>query len=218
MLAKLQQQLHDTYQTDHDLDVRDFLITDPCLAKALGGNSVLMNNGESLLIREEDDGVSLSLYIENEILDRLESTDPLTTLEPGQLDDFCKVIEGVSHFNYVVWRASRDRSMTLLELEMQAEIDKFVSTMQLADEQQDAELMNALHSLLFDGVRFSAGLDGEQAERYRTANELAGRFCRRLRHRLLGNSDGALPELRRFYRLPLQDKISHIHSKAWGSD
>lgn len=217
MLAKLQQQLHDTYQTDHDYDVRDFLITDPRLARLIGGDSVLTNNGESLFLREEDDGLSLSLYLENELLRRLEETDPGSPIAAGQLDDLCKVIEGLSHFNYVIWRASRDRAVTLLELELQAEVDKFVSTMQLASEQQDADLMNALHTKLFDDVRYSDGLDEEQAERYRAANEYAARFCRQLRDRFLQDGD-TLSELRTFFRLPLRQKISHIHSATFSPD
>lgn len=214
MLARLQQQLLDTYQTDHDYDVHDFLITDPRMAKAIAAGSVLTNNGESLFICEEEDGLSLSLYLENELLKRLEETTPSSRLAADRLDDLCKVIEGLSHFNYVVWRASRDRAVTLLELELQAEVDKFVSTMQLASEQQDAELMNVLHTKLFDEIRFSDDLDEEQAERYRAANEYAARFCRQLRKRFLQNGD-ALDELRTFFRLPLRQKISHIHSSAF---
>lgn len=214
MLEKLQQQLHDTYQTDHDYDVRDFLITDPEMARVLGGDSVLSNSGESLFLCEEEDGLSMSLYLEREILGRLEAAGPIAA---GQLNDLCKVIEGVSHFNYVVWRASRDRAVTLLELEIQAEVDKFVSTMQLASEQRDSELMNVLHTKLFDEIRFSEDLDEEQAERYRAANDYAARFCRKLRSRFLENGD-ALPELRTFFRLPLRQKISHIHSASYITD
>lgn len=216
MLARLQQQLHDTYQTCHGYDVRDFLITDPRVAKVIGGDSVPTSNGESLFLLEEDDGLSLSLYLESEMLSRLEEADPATSIEVGQLDDLCKVIEGLSHFNYVVWRAARDRAVTLLELELQAEVDKFVSTMQLASEQQDGELMNVLHTKLFDEVRFRDDLNAEQAERYRQANEYAARFCRQLHDRFLKNAD-ALDELRRFFRLPLRQKISHIRSSAFAN-
>lgn len=218
MLERLQQQLNDTYQADPGYDVRDFLITDERTARAISGASMLANSSETLLVYEEGDGISLSLYLERETLARLESTDPLNALQAEQLDDLCKVIEGLSHFNYVVWRAANDRNVSLLELELQAEIDKFVSTMQLALDQRDNELLNGLHGRLFDNVRFHRELDQQQLERYRAANEYAARFCRGLRERLLCGDDNALAELRRFYRLPLQDKISHIHSHAWAAN
>ena len=214
MLAKLQQQLNDTYQTDPGYDVRDFLITDESMAQALCADEMLLNSGETLLIREDDEGISLSLYVDADILDRMESANPLNNLRPEHLDDFCKVIEGLSHFNYIVWKAGQDQTVSLLELELQAEIDKFVSTMQLAREQHDPDLLNCLFMRIFDFVRFRHDLDEEQSVRYRAANDYAARFCRGLRTGLLTHSDGVLAELRRFYRLQLSDKISHIHTNA----
>jgi len=218
MLDRLQQQLSETYQADPGYDVRDFLITDARIAKAISGDNVLTAGGETLLVHEDEDGLSLSLYLEAGILERLESDDPLTALREEQLEDFCKVIEGLSHFNYVAWRASRDRSMSLLELELQAEIDKFVSTMQLALHQQDNEMLNGLYARLFNDITLRPDLDDEQVERYRAATEFAARFCRSLRKRMLQNGDIALNELRRFFRLPLREKISHINSRALSAD
>jgi len=215
MLEKLQQQLNDTYQTEHGHDVRQFLITDQVLAQTLSDSTLLTGGDETLLIHEEDDGVSLSLFLEKNMLERLEAANAVEELGSEQLDDLCKVIEGLSHFNYVVWKAERDRPVTLLELELQAEIDKFVSTMQLAKAQNDSELENSLFQRLFDSVSFRKDLDNEQAERYRAANEYAARFCRNLRSRLKEGGDAALNELRQFYRLQFPEKISHIHSNAW---
>jgi hypothetical protein len=215
MLDRLQQQLSDTYQADPGYDVRDFLITDPRLARALSGDSVLTAGGETLLVAEDENGLAMSLYLEAAILERLETQDPMRALDGHQLDDLCKVIEGLSHFNYVAWRAHRDRRMSLLELELQAEVDKFVSTMQLAREQHDHDMLHSLHGRLFNDIRLREDLDAEQEERYRQATEYAARFCRALRTRLLESGDDALVELRRFYRMPLRDKISHIHSHAF---
>jgi hypothetical protein len=217
MLGRLQQQLTETYQAPVAHDVRDYLITDPVLASLLGGENVLTSSGESLLVSEDEDGLALSLYLEQEILHRLESLDPAQRLREEQLNDLCKVIEGVSHFNYVVWRAQKDQSMTLLELELQAEIDKYVSTMQMALEQRDHDMLHELHGHLFDNYRLRDDLDQDQVERYRAASEFAARFCRRLRRRMLQSGDGALAELRRFYRMSLSDKISHIRSRSFGN-
>ena len=216
MLARLQQQLQDTYQADLDHDVRDYLISDPRVARALSGDSVLTANGEALLVSEDEDGLALSLYLEEEILNRLERRDPMLNFREDLLDDFCKVVEGLSHFTCVVWRAQRDQSVSLLELELQAEVDKFISIMQLAQDQRDTELMHGLHDRLFDNFHFREDLDDEQLERYRAASEYAARFCRRLRRRLC-SGDNVLGELRRFYRMPLAEKISRIHAHNWGT-
>ncbi|MDX1516027.1 MAG: hypothetical protein R3288_04260 [Woeseiaceae bacterium] len=217
MLRQLQRQLSEIYQVGSGYDVRDFLITDPRLARAIGGDALVTDTPESLLMHEGDDGMSLSLFLDRSLLARLESSNPLDGLKPAQLDDLWKVMEGLSHFNCMVWKASQDRAVSLLELELQAEIDKFVATMQLAIEQRDTDLLNRLHSWLFDDVSFRAGLDDEQADRYRAANEYAARFCHGLRQRLLQNDEQAIAELRSFYRLQLADKISHIHASAWAT-
>lgn len=215
MLAELQQQLTDIYQVDRGHDVRDFLITDPMLAKYIGQDALLKNTDETLLMSQDDEGMAMSLFLDGEMLKRLETACPLDRLRAELLDDLWKVLEGISHFNCVAWKTAQDRSVTLLELELQGEIDKFVSTTLLAMQQSDRELLNSLHGWLFDDISFHGDLDGEQLERYRSANDYASRYCHGIRQQLIDNDDLAMSELRRFYRLQLSDKISHIHAKAW---
>jgi hypothetical protein len=148
------------------------------------------------------------------MLERLEAADPLKRLHPELLSDFWKVLEGVSHFNCVVWKASRRCEFSLLELELQGEIDKYVCACILAHEQGDVRLAERLHSWLFDQVSFRADLDSDQLDRYRSANDYAARFCHRLVSRAVVDDD-VLAELRDFYRLPMTGKISHIHGRAW---
>jgi len=217
MLRQLQRQLSDIYQVSRTHDVRDYLITDPVLAKAIGQDAVLTNSEETLLVSEDDQGLALSLFLDAEMLDRLESADPLNSLRADSLDDLWKVLEGISHFNCVVWKAAQDRTVTLLELELQGEIDKFVTTMLLALEQADTDLLNRLHGWLFDDVAFHAELDEDQLHRYRSANDYAARFCHGLRRQLIDDGQLALSELRQFFRLQVTDKISHIHTQAWSA-
>lgn len=218
MLSGLQKHLTDIYQVDPGVEVTDFLITDPVLAKHLGCGSLVPNTDESVLLSQDKEGLALSLYLDEEVLSRLTEDDPMKQLRPAQLDDLCKVIEGISHFNYIVWRASQDESVTLLELEMQAEVDKFVGTWLMALGQEEYDLARRLHGLLFDRVSFNPELDQDQLERYRAANDFAARFCHGLSARLNRDGSKALHELRHFYRLSQAAKISHIRSQAYGED
>lgn len=215
MLSQLQQQLNDIYQVNRGHDVRDFLITDRQLAKCLGRDAMLANTDESLLVAQDGDALEISLFLDGEMLARLEAAGPMACLHTGLLDDWWKVIEGISHFNCVAWKASQDRTVTLLELELQGEIDKFVSTMFLAMEQSNSELMAGLHGRLFEGVSFHEDLDDEQLERYRSANGYASRYCHALRQQLIDNNQLAMTELRSFYRLQSPEKFSRIHAKVW---
>ena len=126
VLGNLQAWLTDFYALEIAYDVHDFLITDRKLAQALdcGGRE----NQEKLLIAEHDGEAAVSLYLEQELIDRLDVNDPTARLDERNLADFWTALEGLSHFTYFVHRASHDRAVTLLEMELQAEIDKFIAT------------------------------------------------------------------------------------------
>ena len=52
MLAALQQQLSDIYHLGQSHDVRDFMITDPTMAKALGQDAMLGDSQDTLLVAQ----------------------------------------------------------------------------------------------------------------------------------------------------------------------
>jgi hypothetical protein len=217
MLSALQKQLSDIYQVEPGYDVSDFLVTDRALAKMLGGDALIPNTDESILLAEDDEGMALSVYLDSRMLGRLDRDNPLQALKAARLNDLWTVLEGISHFNYLVWSAGRDKSVTLLELEMQAEVDKFISTWLMAQDQDACEFANRLHGWLFENVRFKPELSEDELERYKTANDYAARFCHGLVQRLRDDCNRTMHELRRFYRLTQPDKISHIHAAAYGS-
>ena len=69
-----------------------------------------------------------------------------------------------------------------------------------------------LRRRLYDQVTFANDLDADESERYRTANPTARRYAATLDDRFVADNrvDDMLHELRRFYRLGLPDKLSHI--------
>ena len=215
MLDRLQRQLADIYQTGNCADVRQFLVTDPALAHQLSNGRMQTGTDETLLLAEGEDELSVSLFLDKDLLRRLENADPLQRLHPHQLADLWTVLEGVSHFLCVAWKAERDRPVSLLELELQGEVDKFVASTLLAMDQQSTGLAQGIHRRLFEDFRFRTDLSDEQHERYRTANDFAARFCYRLRKRLQVRRADVFPELRQFYRLPLAEKLSHIRAAAF---
>lgn len=215
MLSKLQRHLANIYRADTGYDVADFLITDRSLATALGAGNLLANTEETVLLVQDEDELELSVFLDKQLLSRVDRFDPLKKLQAEQLDDLWRVLEGISHFNYIAWSATRDRSVTLLELEMQAEVDKFVSTWLLALSQDGCDFAHQLHSWLFEKVSFNPDLTEDQLQRYRMANDFAARFCHGLKRRMQQNRRAGMRELRRFYRLSQSEKISHIRSQAY---
>ena len=209
LLGRLQTLLHELYALDVAYGVDDFLITDAVFARTLdaGGRDV----DEKLLIAESDGEAEVALYLESGLLERLAERDPLTSLDGDNLADFWAALEGVSHFTYYAWNAQREKTVTLFELELQAEVDKFVTTGMLLKRQSGRE-PHALHGWLFDRPRLDEDLKGAERERYVRANRYAGKYCRRLTTALpRGAGDEALQrELRRFYRLSQSSKLAHI--------
>ena len=113
----MQARLSELYGLDLDYHINDFLITDRSLAGQLGASEEV--GEEELLILEEDDAASVSLFLEQELMTRLERDNPLDSLNDRNLADFLVALEGVSHFTYFAFKASRDQAVTLLELELQ---------------------------------------------------------------------------------------------------
>ncbi len=108
----------------------------------------------------------------------------------------------------------RTLPVTLLELELQGEIDKYVSSLWLLREQDPTRFPSELHWLLFENCRVDPVLAGERIGLYRHANSYAARFCLRLARTLRSTEPAAraaaVTELRRFYRLSRERKFQHI--------
>ena len=73
----------------------------------------------------------------------------LTRLDADNLEDFWTAFEGVSHFTYYAWNAQREKRVTLLEMELQAEVDKYVATTLLLLTPRAAQ-PRGLHHWLFE--------------------------------------------------------------------
>lgn len=206
LLREMQNLLARYYDAPSDYDIYDFLATD---RRQVGLPAKCSD--EQVLIADGDEGLRLSVFIDEQVLSRLAKCDPLRELSDENLADFCTALEGVSHFHYFTWRASRGIPVTLLELELQAEVDKYASAMVLLTQQQRGRYPARLHRTLFDRVSFANGLDDETLSRYRLANRHAAHYCRKLDERFIRarrrRPEEWVAELRRFYRYGHAEKI-----------
>ena len=209
LLSRLQSLIGGIYDVSIAHDVYDFLVTDRrrLPAAARGGTAE-----EELIVAQPAGGgdeLAVSLYLDPELLGRLTREDPLVRLHGGNVADWCTALEGVSHFLYLAWNAGHDKPVSLLELEMQAEVDKYVVSYWLLRRQSPQHFPAELRRLLFERFRVDPGAAAAgRAQVYREASRYAGKFCARLERLLSRNraassgTEGAvLAELRRFYRL-----------------
>jgi len=154
---------------------------------------------EAMLVRERDGEVEVLVRLPRAVVD-----------DAGRpsFDELCQAIEGVSHFLYLAERARRELPATELELELQAEVDKYVL---LTHGERGFQVARAaeVRARLFERVRYLHAEGTERGARYRMANDLAARFARRLeamvtRH---GRVEPMRAALRRFYGAGQTEKI-----------
>ena len=212
VLRGLQSLLGRLYDVEQLYDVYDFLITDRRVVAGAERLNERRTLDEELLLAETGDGAGIALYLDAQLLSRLEAADPHRALTEDNLADYCTALEGVSHFVYSTWRLARDLPVSLLELETQAEVDKYAVTVFLLSAQLGGASYPAqVHPRLFDRVSFDARLDRDQHERYRTAHRCAAHYCRRLERRFVNRGvariEALVRELRGFYRLGHTAKI-----------
>jgi hypothetical protein len=190
--AAVQRSLERLYQLDRVADVKAFV-------EAAGEGE-----REVLLVREGGDGtVEMALRLPN-----LGKKD-LDVRSDADLDPLCQIIEGVSHFVYLVERVRLGRESTQLELELQAEVDKWVVLAASMGGRFDVGGSAELRARLYERVAFCHDARTEQGERYRVANDVAHAFVRRMERRYVSGARFAelRAELRRFFHVGQEEKL-----------
>ena len=192
LASRIQRGLERLYQLDRGADLDAFV------TGAEDGER------ETLFVRESDEGLELLLRVP-----RLHgSANAVVDVEGAGLDPLCQIIEGVSHFVYVADRASRGRETTQLEMELQAEVDKYV-VIASALRDFDEHTSRRLRERLYEAVSYLHDEDTVEGERYRLANASARRFVARLERDYIararyGELQGAL---RRFFHMGQGEKL-----------
>jgi hypothetical protein len=202
ILTRLQLGLEALYRVETRLPIDAFVVDE----EARQDTAPARAPREQLLLRQDDDELAMGLFVDAAALENLERHDPADGLHERNFADFCLALEGVSHFVYVALCASAHRSVSPLELELQAEVDKFVCCVLIGGGAA------GLRRRLYHDVRFAPDLDHDERSRYETANLEADRYAATLERRFVAEdrTDAMLTEVRRFYRMGLPDKLGHI--------
>jgi hypothetical protein len=190
ILRQIQAHLEAIYRIEAP-DVTRFQIDASQLAEVTG--DALRHADEWVLVRESEGVVDLAVFVADEHIQALEAAGGLSASAIEAFPAFCAAIEGVSHFLMLIERVRRSEPVKLLELEAQAEVDKFVS----------ARLHHPDHSeawqrRLFEDARLASGLDSAEIYRYQEAGRLAAGFCAALDE--APHVDSILRTLRSFWR------------------
>jgi hypothetical protein len=186
-LIRVQRQIEAIYQLEPTPPIAPFVRIESAEAR------------EQLIVRQSIDALELVVL--------LPETSVQALLAGGadiDMDAYLGAIEGISHFIHLAERARTRLPTTLLELELQAEVDKFAVLLEGRGDSSSADRYQ-LHRRLYENVRYLHTAASEMGRRYRLANGLAAKLWGQLLRRNV--DDEMLGVLRRFYRAGQAEKI-----------
>ncbi len=204
-LRPLQRALDALYRVDVCEAVDDFVR--PMTAD--GGDTT---RGEIVLVEDRDDGdAGIAVMLDARVGPALRGE---RVQGMSRFDAWCHALEGVSHFVLLAHRAANDRPESQLELELQADVDKFVVALlqqvlfRAAGEA--VRVSTRLREALFERVRFVDDASTVPGVRYRLAHRWAARYAASLERRYVreGRLTRLVEEVRDFYRASLSTKVT----------
>lgn len=204
-IIKIYEAICDLYDVESPLNVEHYLMLCPDFPGAVRfGNR--MPNREALFICDNGGDVELGLFINPEIIMKVERGDELRCV-----DELGCVVEGLSHFVYVADRVSKNKKFSRLELELQAEVDKFIIINLIASMREGCAPPEFFEKQ-FETFEYADGMAAEDVERYSAANHFAAKFCNSLRRRYFNplNLSGLVGDARAFFSGDLSGKLQRL--------
>jgi hypothetical protein len=205
LLDDVQRRIEAVYGLDPQQPVAEYVIPQDQASDYPG-------DGSRTLVRQEGDELRLAVVFDESVAQRLSEADPRVRLDGRNLGPFATLTEEVSHFVYLMFCAHAERRITQLELELQGEVDKYLTALAFLSLQNEGAASPRLREALFRRYRLAAGVTPESAERYHAASRLAERYCAWLEKHYVrsGRSADLTREARRFYRLGQGEKLERI--------
>ncbi|MFH0799474.1 MAG: hypothetical protein V2A66_04750 [Pseudomonadota bacterium] len=204
-IAELYRMLCSLYGRDHPIDIEHYLL----MARDAGEYTSIGNGAigrEALLIRQSGDDLEMGLFIDPSIVAALAAGDVL-----DHIDELSCAIEGASHFLYVSDRARRGRQASMLEIELQGEVDKFL-LIHLIASSRERDIAPELFLKQFERHSFDPSLKPCDLERYETASHFAAKYCENLRKRYFNplRLKGLTKSARDFFDRDLAAKLKRL--------
>lgn len=169
--------------------------------------------GARVLVRSFSEPMRVALYYPDRLVRHLERHDPRVGLDDGNIDAFATLVEELDHLLTLASRVESRRPVTLLELELHAGVTKYLLVMHFIGRLTGRRQVSDFHRRwarhhLFE--KYDRG-PGDDANRYREAARLAGRYVGWLER--LGVSLRRA-ELARFHARGLAEHVRFIEQRA----
>lgn len=187
-LRQIQVELEQLNGIENPHDVRDF---------------VRLNESENaLVVREEGDDAEVAVLLHDALVQSYEGASFPNDFEFSQLADLSIIIEELSHFCLYCAKATNDRSLSPIEMEVQAEVDKFALALRWLEAENEEALKHRIYEQIFENYHFREELSDRARLRYQEAHLIAKNFCRQF----VRNGWGA-QDFRDFFSRPRSEKL-----------
>ena len=218
LIKELQRKIEKTYALNTGItNIEQYIIGDKGYEEFYAKEKIRMvvnsHSGAKVLIRDAGETLKVSIYYPDELIRELESNDPRLSLHDGNVDLCASFVEELDHFLFIAQNYKQNRPFSLLELELQANVTKYlVLKYFIALQNKSVKLSNFDKEYIRYHLFYKRKYDIEDTSE-RKRYEDAGKFgMMYTKHIDLLPQEDRLRDLRQFSRMTCPSKIRHIQS------
>ncbi len=218
LIKELQRKIEKTYALDTGItNIEQYIVGDrgykELYAKEEIRTVVNSHSGARVLIRDTGDALKVSIYYPDVLIRDLEDNDPRLGIHDENIDLCASFVEELDHFLFIAQNYKLNRPFSLLELELQANVTKYlVLKYFIALQKKSLKLSKFdkeyIRYHLFYKRKYNIE-DTSEKKRYEDAGTFGMLYTKHID--LLSHED-RLRDLRQFSRMSCSSKIRHIQS------
>jgi len=218
LIKELQRKIEKTYALDTGItNIEQYIIGDKGYEEFYAEENIRTvvnsHSGAKVLIRDAGDTLKVSIYYPDELIRKLEGNDPRLGLHDDNIDLCASFVEELDHFLFIARNYKQNRPFSLLELELQANVTKYlVLKYFIALQNKSIKLSNFDKEYIRYHLFYKRKYDIEdtsERKRYEDAVKFGMMYTKHID--LLPQED-RLRDLRQFSRMTCPSKIRHIQS------
>lgn len=220
LLNNIKRIIENCYKIDSGIDdVNRFLVKEDTYKRLEDQiiTKVDYNDDARVFLVEDGEDIKLGLYFSEDFKKRFEENNPrVKGISDSNLNLFSILVEEVDHFVMLAYSAHNEKPVSLLELELQANITKYLVLRALVALQQNTfpkirpHAVQSLKELVFE-CKYDEQ-DPDIQFRYENAARLAKAFISYFES--IKNPYRKTTKLREFYRLSPQSKLDGIRKET----
>jgi len=218
LIKELQKKIEKTYALDTGItNIEQYIIGDKGYEEFYANEEIRTvvnsHSGARVLLREAEDALKVSIYYPDALIRKLEDNDPRLGIHDENIDLCASFIEELDHFLFIAQNYKSNRPFSLLELELQANVTKYlVLKYFIALQNRSLRLSKFDREYIRHHLFYKRKFDIEdtlERKRYEDAGKFGMMYTEQID--LLSHEE-RLRDLRQFSRMTCPSKIRHIQS------